>query len=295
MALSLPNMQEQIELAPYTTFKIGGPAQYFAVVNTRAELKEALAQARANDIDWFLLGGGSDVLISDDGFKGLAIKLELNAIEFDENLMQVRAEAGVKMGKLITECMQRELTGLEFAIGVPATVGGAVWANLGARGHEIKDVLIEAAAITQNGEERVLSVNDCQFSYRNSIFKKEPHVIVDALFQLQKGNQDEIRVATKELASMRTETQDIGALSAGCAFANPVGQTDKSAGQLIDELDLKGKQMGGAKVSEKHANFIVNTGNATAKDVVMLISYVKQQVRDKKGVQLQEEIEYIGF
>ncbi|MFC1598172.1 UDP-N-acetylmuramate dehydrogenase, partial [Patescibacteria group bacterium] len=193
------------------------------------------------------------------------------------------------------QCLKNELTGLEFAAGVPATVGGAVWSNLGARGSQMKDVVAEVSVLDEDGKAQTLTNADCQFDYRESIFKHKKYIILDALFQLQKGDKDEIKQKVQELSELRQQTQDLAAKSAGCVFRNPTDQTEEPAAKLIDDLDLKGKQIGGAQISEKHANFIVNTGNATADDVVQLISFIKQQVRDKKGVQLMEEIEYIGF
>lgn len=292
---NLPGLEQNVLLAPYTTFNIGGPARYFLVAKTKEEILNAVAAAKSANLDWVVLGSGSNMLVSDDGYDGLVIKVELNQIEVDEEKQLVRAGAGALVSGVIAQALKSGLAGLEFAIGVPATVGGAVWANLGARGREMKDYVIEISTLDENGAEKVLTKSECQFSYRDSIFKHEKHIILDVLFQLGTGDQADIKKQLKELTEQRQETQEVGAKTAGCAFQNPVEQTDKSAGQLIDELDLKGKQIGGAKISEKHANFIVNTGDATAEDVVMLISYIKQQVRDKKGVQLMEEIEYIGF
>lgn len=293
--LTLPNLQENVPLAPYTTFKIGGPAKYFIVVKTKDALVQAIQEAKKANIQWFILGGGSDILVSDNGFDGLCIKMELREVEFDDERNTVRAQAGVRMSALITQCIKRERENLEFAIGVPATVGGAVWANLGARGSEVKNFLREITVLDEEGIEHILTPEECQFAYRESIFKHKKFVIVDALFQLNHGNKERITDIMHKLTNLRKETQDISAKTAGCAFRNPVLQTDVPAAKLIDDLGLKGKRMGGAQVSDIHANFIVNTGDATAEDVVMLISYIKQQVRDKKGIQLHEEIEYIGY
>jgi UDP-N-acetylmuramate dehydrogenase len=293
--MNIPNIQDNIPLAPYTTFKIGGPAKYFVVAKSAEEIVHAVKEAQQAGVQWFLLGGGSDVLVSDKGFDGLVIKNESRGVEFIDEKQQVRADSGVRLSSLITQCLQKEYQGLEYAIGVPATVGGSIWANLGARGHEIQDFIIEVRVIDHTGEIRTLTKEECQFSYRESIFKHEKFVILDALFQLQKGEKTMITEMMQGLAQLRKETQDVGSKCAGCVFRNPKEQTDEAAAKLIDDLGLKGKQIGGAKVSDVHSNFIINTGNATAEDVVILISYIKQQVRDKKGVQLMEEIEYIGF
>lgn len=291
----LPGVQHAVTLAPYTTFNIGGPAEYFIVVKTAEQLRQTLAAAQQDGISWAVLGGGSDVLVSDKGIRGLVIKMELRDVLFNDAQQQVRAGAGVLLSALVRQCLQHELTGLEYTIGVPATVGGAVWANVGARGHAIAEVVMEVTAIDPQGISRRLSVADCQYGYRDSIFKHERLIIVDALFQLQRGTNAESQRLIRELSSLRSATQDISAQCAGCVFRNPKDQTTIPAAKLIDELGLKGKSIGGAQVSTVHANFIINTGMATADDVVQLISYVKQQVRDKKGVQLMEEIEYMGF
>ncbi|PIW37222.1 MAG: UDP-N-acetylenolpyruvoylglucosamine reductase [Candidatus Kerfeldbacteria bacterium CG15_BIG_FIL_POST_REV_8_21_14_020_45_12] len=293
--MTIPGLQKDVILAPYTTFKIGGPAEYFIVVKNSEELSAAVAEASSANLPWHILGGGSDLLVADAGVKGLVIKSELRDIIFDEKLRQVRAGSGVQINALINQCFRHGLTGLEFAIGVPATVGGAVWANLGARGSEIADVLLSATVLTPTGQVIEMSQADCQFSYRESIFKHEQYAILEATFQLASGDVVTMQNKIKELAAIRKDTQDVSQQCAGCVFRNPAEQTDIAAAKLIDDLGLKGMRIGGAQVSDRHANFIINTGGATADEVVQLISYVKQQVRDKAGVQLMEEIEYLGF
>lgn len=293
--IDIPELQENVPLAPYTTFKIGGPARYFLVATTTEQMTQAVHEANAAGIKWMVLGGGSDILVADTGYDGLVIKTELRDLSFDEDAGQVRAGSGVLINAFIQQAAKHGLSGMEFAIGVPATVGGAVWANLGARGSETSEYMLECTVLDEQGQVHTLSNADCDFSYRESVFKHKQYVILDALFQLKKEDPAEIRARILELSKKRKEQQDIGMECAGCVFRNPTDQTDMAAAALIDELGLKGKQIGGAQVSEIHANFIINTGDATADDVVQLISYIKQQVRDKKGVQLMEEVEYIGF
>lgn len=293
--MNIPNLQTNVPLAPFTTFKIGGPAKFFVVAKTAQDVVQAVQEADKAGEKVFVLGGGSDILVSDEGFDGLVIKLELREVEVDEQKAQARFGAGLLMAGAIAQSTKHGLGGLEYAIGVPATVGGAVWANLGARGSEIADFLVEVTVLDENNVLRVLTKDECEFAYRESVFKHKPYVILDALFQLEPTEKEELRERVKELSEKRNKEQEIGAECAGCVFRNPTDQTDKAAAQLIDNLGLKGKQIGGARVSDVHANFIINTGGATAKDVVMLISYIKQQVRDEEGVQLMEEIEYVGF
>lgn len=293
--MNIEGIQQNIDLAPYTTFKIGGPAKYFLAAKSKEQVIAAVQTARKAREKWFILGGGSDILISDDGFDGLVIKAEMRGIDFDEEKATVRIDAGLLMAGAIAQSVKRGLGGLEYAVGVPATVGGAIWANLGARGSEIADFLVEATVLDSEGNVQVLSNEECQFTYRDSIFKHEHYIILDGLFQLQKTDKEELRARFQELSQLRNDTQDIKAMCAGCIFKNPTDQTTEAAAKLIDDLGLKGFSIGGAQISETHANFIINTGDATADDVVQLISYIKQQVRDKKGIQLMEEVEYIGF
>ncbi len=293
--MNIPNLQENVPLAPYTTFKIGGPAKYFIVAKTSDEMVQAVKEATAVNIQWIVLGGGSDVLVSDKGFDGLVIKSELREVVMNEETAEVRVGSGVLLSALIPKTMNAGFAGLEYAIGVPATAGGAVWANLGARGSDIAQWLTSVTVLTPEGEKKILTNEDCAFAYRDSIFKHEQFIIVDATFQLTKTDKKVTFAKMKELADLRKDTQDVGAQCVGCVFQNPTDQTDVAAAKLIDDLGLKGKQIGGAKVSDIHANFIINIGDATADDVVQLISFIKQQVRDKKNIQLHEEIEYIGF
>ncbi len=285
-------VETAVQLAPFTTFKIGGPAKYFLRVNSKEQLITAVQEAKDNAVPVFFLGGGSDILIHDNGFPGLVIKIEMNAIEISNTT--VRAEAGALINAVIGRAIREGLSGLEFATGVPATIGGAVWANLGSRGSEISKVLTSVTVLTSDLQERVLTNEECAFGYRESIFKHEPYTIIDATFELAPGDKVELRKRMVELTKQKKAEQNVGEDTAGCAFRNP-SDSDITSAKLIDDLGLKGYQIGGAQVSNRHANFIINTGNATADDVVQLISYIKQQVRDKAGVQLMEEIEYVGF
>lgn len=291
--MNIPHLQTNILMSGYTTYGVGGPAKYFLVARTKQELLHALQEAKKELIPTFVFGGGSDILVADNGFAGLVIKMELREVAFAGTT--VRAEAGVKMSYLITECLRHELSGLEYAIGVPATVGGGVWANLGARGSEIKDVITQVHVIdpTQSNKELFLTNKECQFAYRESVFKHTPYIILEATFNLKPLAKPELQAKLAELAKLRSAEQDLGSRTAGCAFRNP--PQGKPAGKLIEEAGLKGFVLGGAKISEKHANFIVNTGSATADHIAQLISHVKHTVRDQQGVELQEEVEYVGF
>lgn len=281
-----------VPLAPFTTFKIGGPAKYFLRASKREDIITALQQAAAAPLPVYILGGGSNVLIHDQGFPGLVIKMELRQLFVSGTTLQ--AEAGALLNAAIRAATQAGLAGLEFATGVPASVGGAVWANLGCRGSSVSAVVSQIEACQADGTIRTFANAECQFQYRDSIFKHQPWVILTASFSLQPADQHRLRQCQVALTKLKKDEQNVGEDTAGCAFRNPIG-SPKTAAQLIEEQGLKGYRIGGAQVSTKHANFIINTGSATADQVVQLISYIKQQVRDNAGVQLMEEIEYVGF
>lgn len=291
--MHIPNLQHNVQLAPYTTYGVGGPAKFFFIARSRQELFHAVQEATRERVPVCIFGGGSDILVSDDGFHGLVIKMELRNVSFSGTT--VRAEAGVKLAYLISECLGHELSGLEFAIGVPATVGGAAWANLGARGSEMKQIITQVAAIdpTQAMKELFLTNQECQFSYRESIFKHKPYIILEVTYELRPMDKPALQKRMQDLAALRMREQDLGTKTAGCAFRNTPNSLP--AGKLIEQAGLKGFSIGGAQVSERHANFIVNTGTATADDIAMLISHIKQQVRETCDVQLKEEVEYVGF
>lgn len=284
-------VEQNVSLAPFTTFKIGGPAKFFLRAKSVRDVLQGMHMAKESAIPVFILGGGSDILIHDQGFKGLVIKMEMNEIHIDGTYLT--AGAGTLLNAAIAQAVRAGLGGLEFATGVPASVGGAVWANLGSRGSDIGSVVQSVHCIDAAGTLLTLNNKDCKFSYRDSIFKHATYTILDVIFDLQLGDKTELRKRMVELSKLKKAEQNVGEDTAGCAFRNPEGTT--TAAQAIDQLGLKGYRIGGAQVSTQHANFIINTGGATADEVVQLISYIKQQVRDKLGIQLMEEVEYIGF
>lgn len=284
-------VEQNVSLAPFTTFKIGGPAKFFLRAKSVRDVLQGMHMAKESAIPVFILGGGSDILVHDNGFDGLVIKMEMNEIHIDGTYLT--AGAGTLLNAAIGQAVRAGLGGLEFATGVPASVGGAVWANLGSRGSDISSVVQSVHCIDAVGTLLNLNNKDCKFGYRDSIFKHTPYIILDVIFELQPGDKTDLRKRMVELSKLKKAEQNVGEDTAGCAFRNPEGTT--TAAQAIDQLGLKGYQIGGAQVSNQHANFIINTGGATADEVVQLISYIKQQVRDKLGIQLMEEVEYIGF
>ncbi|MFA6027600.1 MAG: UDP-N-acetylmuramate dehydrogenase [Patescibacteria group bacterium] len=287
---SLP-VERNIKLSSYTTFKIGGPADYFFLAKNENDLIKIINEAKAEKINYLVLGNGSNILISDDGFKGLIIKLEMNSISIEGE--KILADAGLKIGDLLSKAKESGLSGLEFLSGIPATVGGAVWANAGSDKENIGNIITRITVINSSGEIKEINKEEAQFKYRDSIFKHQDLIILKAELKLNKADIKEIENKMKVCMEKKIQAQELNKPSIGSIFKNPEGE--KKAWELIEQVGMRGYKMGGAQVSEKHANFIINTGTATASDVIMLISLIKQKVRDTLGVQLMEEIKYIGF
>lgn len=313
------NIQKNISLAQYTTFKIGGPASFFVVVKSEDDLKEALEYAKKNNLKCFILGGGSNILVSDRGFDGLVIKIENDKCEIKGD--KIVCEAGVSLSKIVSASVKNSLSGLEWAAGIPGTIGGAVRGNAGAFDADISQSVVLVRAIKEHdfGFEIVeLENNNCEFEYRGSIFKKEKGWIITLIIlQLKQDSSEKCANKVGEIIKKRLGSNpkypSVGSIFKNSVNFNELKKCDKkmaeyitkngianrmgnvSAGFLIDYLDLKGKKIGGAEISKEHGNFIINTGNATAEDVIILISLIKQKVRNKLGVQLAEEFQYVGF
>jgi len=285
------NVKTCVPLAPHTTFHIGGPAKYFYEAKSTEDIVKAVKTARELDIPYFILGGGSNILVSDRSFEGLVIKIQNTKYKIQNT--KILADAGVKLSKLVDLALKNNLSGLEWAAGIPGTIGGAVRGNAGAFGSSMSDT-IKLIKILSNGDIKQLSKEEAEFGYRDSIFKHNKDIILSVELQLKKDDKNEIKKRVKKYLTHRKKTQPIEEYSAGCIFKNIRTKLNKPAAQLIEEADLKGKQIGGAMVSKKHANFIINTGKAKAEDVVILIGLIKAKIRNKFGIQLQEEIEYIS-
>jgi UDP-N-acetylmuramate dehydrogenase len=277
-------------LARYTTMRTGGPADLFAVAHNAFELRGLVRFARARGIPLLLMGRGSDLVIADAGFRGLVVQVRAEGarVEGDRYL----ADAGVPMARAATETQLAGLGGLEYGLAIPGTVGGAVWANAGAHGSETAGVVESVTALLADGTEAVLAGPDVGFSYRHSRFKDNPgELILSAVFRLTPADPDAIKVRLDDIRRWRREHQPLGIPSAGSVFRNPPGD---SAGRLIDALGLKGYRVGGAVVSEKHANFIVNDAHGTAADVRRVAEHVRSEVRARHGIDLAFEIEFAG-
>ena len=286
----LPDIRRQELMSRHTTFKIGGPAEYYFVAKSKSDLVQAIAAARASRAPFLLIGRGSNLLIADAGINGLVISLETADLHRDST--RVMADAGVSLGRLATWTVEQGLSGAEFISGIPGSIGGSIRGNAGAWGGELKDIIVCVEVLNEAGQFQILTNSECQFSYRDSRFKHNQEIIISAIFQLKEGQTAAGQNLLKEYVLKRNATQDYSIPSAGSMFKNPAGQ---AAGKLIDDLGFKGRRIGDAMVSQKHANFIINTGHATAVQVVDLVTLIKQAVLDQHGIELETEVQFVGF
>ena len=291
--LNKENLYYDEPMAKHTSFKIGGPADVFIKVDNIEELKETVDLSKKNQIPLTIIGNGSNLLVTDKGIRGITAKLNLKDIEIknENNKQIIKVDAGVPVGLLAQKLLKEEIAGFEELSGIPGTIGGAVIMNAGAHGKELKDILKKVTAIDYNGNIHEFTNEECLFSYRNSRFQKEKYIILQATLELEKGNAKEIKEKMDEYMQFRKEKQPIEYPNAGSTFKR--GE-DFVTAKLIDEAGLKGYKVGGAQVSEKHAGFIVNVDNATAKDVIELTDYIKEKIEEKFGKKINLEIQMIG-
>ena len=273
----------------HTSFKIGGVADIFIKVKSVQELQYIIEVAKKENILVTIIGNGSNLLVKDNGIRGIVIMLNMDKIEIEDTIVTV--EAGVKLGFLAQKLLKEELTGFEFAAGIPGSIGGAVRMNAGAYGGEMKDIIVETKCLTPSGEIVTLSNEEQEFSYRHSIFMENRYIVLETKIKLQKGNKDEIKAKMDDYAQQRKEKQPISLPSAGSTFKRG---TDFVTAKVIDECGLKGFSIGDAQVSTKHAGFVVNNGNATAEAVLRLIEHVQKVVLEKTGKKIELEIEVLG-
>jgi len=282
------SLRNHVSLSKYATLQIGGPAQFLVEVTTDEEAKEALHFAKERHLPFFVVGKGSNCLFDDRGFAGLVIVNKIHDIAFAGD--RVTVGGGYNFSLLGAKTARNGLTGLEFASGIPGTVGGAIYMNAGAGGYETKDTLDEVVFLTKEGEERRYTKDALSFAYRTSSFQQMEGIILRATFCLQKDTGAKERQIA--MVSYRTSTQPYGEKSAGCVFRNP---TCKGAGAVIDACGLKGMAIGGAAVSNMHANFLINKNGASASDFLALIDCVKKTVFDKTGEKLEMEIRKVPY
>jgi len=322
----LPGVRKNILLKKYNTFQIGGPAKYFFTAKKKEDIGKAMKTAKKLNIPLFILGEGSNLLVSDKGFKGLVVRIQNTKYKIPrtnpaqrgkvrgrQNTL-VYAEAGVSLPLLVQATTKRGLSGLEWAGGLPGTFGGAIRGNAGAFGGEIKDVILKVECLDGKGIIRRLSKRQCVFSYRSSILKKNNWIILSALLKLKKGRKKTVQLIAKDHVRYRKERHpleypNIGSIFKNCdlkkipkkirASFDQVVKVDPfpvvPTAYLISETGLKGLRVGRAEVSRKHPNYVVNLGGASSKDVIKLIHVVKEKVKKKFGITLEEEIQLLGF
>jgi UDP-N-acetylmuramate dehydrogenase len=278
-------------LAPYTTWRIGGPADVFIVPATKEKLAECIKLLNRYSTPWLVIGRGSNLLIGDQGFRGVVLKMDdtLEQIRFEGTL--VHAGAACSFVKLSRLAAKEGLTGLEFAGGIPGSVGGAVYMNAGAHGSDVSHILKEAEVMLQSGDLIRMKNEDLQYAYRHSLLHLVPGIVTEAVFELTVGDRKEIAGAMAAYRDRRGRTQPLQQACAGSVFRNP---DHDHAARLIEAAGLKGYRVGGAEVSTKHANFIVNIGQAKAQDVLTLIDQIQSAVKQQFGIQLVPEVLVVG-
>lgn len=285
-------VKENEPLANHTTIKIGGPADLFVEPSSVENLQLAMELIREYNVNWRAIGRGSNLLVSDQGIEGVVIKLGMGINELEIDGTKITVGGGYSLVALATQISRKDLSGLEFASGIPGSVGGAVYMNAGAHGSDISKILEKALILFEDGKLEWVSNEEMEFSYRTSVLqKKRPGIVIKAIFQLTEGDRDKISAEMKKNKEYRKVTQPWDSPCAGSIFRNPL---PNYAGKLIEEAGLKGYSIGGAKISEMHGNFIVNNGGAKAEDVLSLIQYVKDQIFEKYQVTMETEVEIIG-
>ena len=275
----------------YTTLKVGGKADVLVLPEEIQDVKQVLNYAKQNNIPVTVIGNGSKLLVKDDGIRGIVIKFGSKFANIDIDGEYVTVQAGMTLPRLAIIARENSLSGLEFSSGIPGNIGGAVYMNAGAYGSEMSNVIVEVTYIDENLEINTIDNNECKFEYRNSIFRKTNNVILSTKLKLVKADKDEIAEKMKQNQESRKSKQPLEYPNAGSTFKRPEGYF---VGKLIDDLGLKGYSIGGAQISTKHSGFIINTGEATAKDVLQLIDYIKAKVLQANNVKLEEEIIILG-
>lgn len=280
-------------MSKHTSFKTGGPAECYIIATEVEDVQKVYKYVRKNHIPLYLLGNGSNLLVSDDGIKGIVLKINIENVSIEEkaNEVLVRVGAGVKLMQLAHILKENNLTGFEELSGIPGTIGGANMMNAGAYGKELKDILVETKCLDENGDAIILKNEEQDLKYRSSIFKNKKYIILETTIKLLKGRKENIEQKMNEYLQKRKEKQPIEYPSAGSTFKRKDGII---TAKLIDECGLKGYSIGGAQISEKHAGFIVNKGNATSKDILELIKYTKNKVYEKFKINIEEEVEIVG-
>ena len=278
-------------MSRHTTFRIGGPADFFLVPENADEIRRIIAVCKEKNVPYFILGNGSNLLVSDKGYQGVVVQLYRNFGQIRVEDSRIHAQAGALLSGIAAAAREASLTGFEFAGGIPGTLGGAVVMNAGAYGGEMRDIIETVTVLDETGVQHVLSVEELELGYRTSCILKKHYIVTQAVLKLAAGEEQTIRARMKELATQRAEKQPLEYPSAGSTFKRPEGYF---AGKLIQDCGLKGFRVGDAVVSEKHSGFVINAGQATAADVMALIRHVQQEVEEKFHVRIEPEVRLLG-
>lgn len=289
--LGSDNVKQQEPMSRHTTFRIGGPADFYLCPHSTKEVQEIVEICKEEKLPYFVLGNGSNLLVSDRGYRGVVIQLWKNFSDITVKDCCIQAKAGALLSKVAAEALEAGLTGMEFVSGIPGTIGGAAFMNAGAYGGEMKDIIKSVKVLDTQGEARVLPKEELKMGYRTSIVKEKGYTVLSVELELTRGNQEEIRNTMEDLKERRTSKQPLEMPSAGSTFKRPEGYF---AGKLIMDSGLRGFSVGGAQVSEKHCGFVVNKGGATAMDVLNLIREVQRRVKEQFGVDLETEVRFLG-
>lgn len=275
----------------HTTFRVGGPADYFVMPETIEQVQKVVTLCKEEEIPYYIVGNGSNLLVSDKGYRGVIIQIgkRFGQIEVKEN--QITAQAGALPSAVANRALEAGLAGFEFAAGIPGSLGGACVMNAGAYGGEMKDVLLSVTVLTPEGEVLAIPREELELGYRTSIIEKKHYLVLEAVIELQKGDPEEIKAVMDDLRQRRIDKQPLEYPSAGSTFKRPEGYF---AGKLIQDAGLKGFQVGGAQVSEKHAGFVINKNHATASDIYELMRQVSEKVEEESGVRLEPEVKRLG-
>ena len=282
---------EEEPMKKHTTFRIGGPAEHLILPQTTEEIADVIKLCRQEEIPWYIVGNGSNLLVADEGVRGVVIQLLRNFNQIQVEGCQIRMQAGAQNAAVAKRALDASLTGFEFAAGIPGTIGGAVVMNAGAYGGEMKDILKEVTVLDPNGMIRTIPTEELELGYRTSIIARKGYVVLEAVIVLKTGDPKEIKAAMDELKEKRVTKQPLEYPSAGSTFKRPEGYF---AGKLIMDAGLRGFSVGGAQISEKHCGFVINKDNATAKDVTELMDETKKIVMEKFGVALEPEVKRLG-
>lgn len=275
----------------HTTFRVGGPADYFVMPQEAGEIREVAALCRREEIPYYIVGNGSNLLVSDQGYRGVIVQIcrSMSRIEVEGTI--IRAQAGALLSAVAARALEHELTGFEFAAGIPGTIGGATVMNAGAYGGEMKDVLKKVTVLTPEGKILEIGREDLEMGYRTSVISRKGYVTLEAEIELKKGDRTQIRAVMDDLKNRRISKQPLEYPSAGSTFKRPEGYF---AGKLIQDSGLAGFCVGGAQVSEKHCGFVINKGQATAADISELMRQVSDKVEERFGVKLEPEVKRLG-